>query len=188
MKLSKKTTFLIAGVSTLVAVITLTLVLVLTLGGGSLGKKIDKSLKSVKTATVSVAVSDGESLVYGTDKTLTFIEGGANAVTVTKKLEQNHFELKEETLSEFIANASAKDLISLNLDEEIIGKQTKSEDGITVKVAKEKANDFFGVVDAKANSDITVKFLFKKNKLQSIYLSYTLMSGRTVEITATYTY
>ena len=55
-------------------------------------------------------------------------------------------------------------------------------------VSKEQANAFFGVDNAGANSDVTVKFVFERKELKSIQIAYVLVSGKTVEMTATYTY
>ena len=88
--------------------------------GGGVSKKVDKSLKTVQSATLNVAVKDGDTEVYSLNKTISFIDGGANVITVTKKLNPNTFDFKEETLSEFVENTTGKDVISLNLNKEIL--------------------------------------------------------------------
>ena len=176
----------ISGVALiLIAAITLTVILLL---GNNLPKKVERSLTSAETATVTVAVKDGETYVYGFEKTMSFIEGGANVTTTTKKLNPNTFGLKEETLNEFVESATAKDSISLNLSEEIFSSVDKTGSEISAIVSKEQANAFFGVDNAGANSDVTVKFVFERKELKSIQIAYVLVSGKTVEMTATYTY
>lgn len=184
MKVKAKKNIKIAFISLLISIMSFTLIGC----SGNLSKKVVKSLKSVKTATVMVAVKDGETEVYCLNKTMSFIDGGANVATTTKKLNPNSFGFKEETLNEFVENATAKDSILLNLNKKIFESIDKDGDVTTVKVLKSKANEFFGVADAKANSDVVARFVFEKKKLKSISLSYTLVSGRTVELTATYTY
>ena len=98
------------------------------------------------------------------------------------------FGLKEETISEFVESATAKDSLSLDLSKEMFSSKDKSGKETTVVVSKANANAFFGVTDAKANTDVNVKFVFEKNKLTSISIAYSLVSGKTVEMTATYTY
>lgn len=169
----------------LVGAIVLTVVLCFS---GDLSKKVEKSLKSAQTAAISVAVKDGETYVYGLEKSISFIDGGANVTTTTKKLNQNSFGLKEETISEFVESATAKDSLSLDLSKEMFSSKDKSGKETTVVVSKANANAFFGVTDAKANTDVNVKFVFEKNKLTSISIAYSLVSGKTVEMTATYTY
>ena len=189
MKEKTKNNIKIAVISAIALVLVSAIVLtaVLCFGGG-LSKKVDKSLKSAKTATISVAVKDGESCVYSLEKAISFIDGGANVTTTTKKLNPNSFGFKEETLNEFVESATAKDSLSLNLSKEIFSSKETSGKETTAVVSKANANAFFGVTDAKANTDVTVKFVFEKNKLVSISIVYTLVSGKVVEMTATYTY
>ena len=185
MNLKSKKSIFIAGVCVLIVVAVLVIVLC---AGGGLDKKVNKSLKTVQTATLNVAVKDGETEVYSLNKTMSFIDGGANVTTVTKKLNANTFDYKEETISEFIENITAKDSVSLNLNKKNLGDKTKDGNVVTVTVLKSNANEFFGVTDAKADSDILVVFVFANNKLQSITITYQLISGKSVELTATYTY
>ena len=148
---------------------------------------VDKSLKSVKGVTLSVVVKDGDETVYSMDKQIDLIKGGANVTTETKRLNPNDFALKSETLSEFVADLTAKDVLRLNLSKDVIDGKKKS-NVYNGTVEKTNANVFFSVEDARAGSDVTVKITFKRRKLQTIDLFYTLTSGRTVEMSAVYTY
>lgn len=183
----KNIKLVVIGAIALILVVAIALTVILCFSG-NLSKKVEKSLESVQTATVSVAVKDGDTYVYGLEKSISFIEGGANVTTTTKRLNQNAFGLKEETLNEFVESATAKDSLSLNLSKEMFASKNKSRKETTVVVSKENANAFFGVTDAKADTDVNVKFVFEKNKLASISIAYSLVSGKTVEMTATYTY
>lgn len=159
----------------------------LTSGVRAINEGIQSTIGEVKTVVSDFSVTDSDVKVYGYKREIKLNGENAEVQTTVGKIAQNTFIYQEDVDYAIVEGLKGEDVFSLNLLGVFFEYEVK-DNLLTGTIKAKDIDEFFGIEDAKAQTDATVTLTLDGEKLVGVTVTYGMVGGKEVNLTVTYAY